>query len=226
MGEWAGGAELGHDRLRHRHGSTTTATASRTCSWSTAQCIRIPEQVRAGDLHPCGSQNQLFRGVGDGQFEEVPAASRERPVHEDVGRGLAVGDLDNDGDPDLVITNNAGPVRVLLNRRAPAAAGSVCACSSEEGKRDAFGARAALGASRPTRGDGNACTPMGATRRRAIRGCSSFCRRGTERGSSSPGPTGLSSNSRARGRYSTLRQGTGRTSPERVAPAPGKRRQP
>jgi hypothetical protein len=32
-----------------------------------------------------------------------------------VGRGLAVGDLDNDGRPDLVITHNNGPVTVLRN---------------------------------------------------------------------------------------------------------------
>jgi enediyne biosynthesis protein E4 len=32
-----------------------------------------------------------------------------------VGRGAAVGDLDNDGDPDVVVFNNSGRTRVLLN---------------------------------------------------------------------------------------------------------------
>ena len=34
----------------------------------------------------------------------------------DVARGLATGDIDNDGDIDVVVTNNDAPVRLLLNQ--------------------------------------------------------------------------------------------------------------
>ena len=80
---------------------------------------RIEEQLRAGDPTPLRQPNQLFRGLGGGRFEEVPYF--ESPAVSEVSRGVARGDLDNDGDPDLVVANNGGPARVLINQSAPRA---------------------------------------------------------------------------------------------------------
>jgi hypothetical protein len=82
---------------------------------------RIEEQRRAGDELALSEPNLLFLGQGAGRYALVPDEQRESPVVSEVGRGLAAGDIDNDGDVDLVLVNNAGPVRVLENRSNPAA---------------------------------------------------------------------------------------------------------
>ena len=81
--------------------------------------ITIPELAAAGDPHPLGMRNQLFLNAGassdgDTSFEEVAAAGPFATVA--VSRGLTVGDLDNDGDADALVTNNAGAVELLLNQ--------------------------------------------------------------------------------------------------------------
>ena len=75
----------------------------------------IPRLVQAGDPYPLHQTNQLFRNLGNGRFTEV--SSSGGPVFElsEVSRGSAFGDIDNDGDVDIVLTNNNGPARLLLN---------------------------------------------------------------------------------------------------------------
>ena len=57
----------------------------------------------------------------------------------EVGRGLAAGDLDNDGGTDLVVSNNNGTLRVLLNKVG--AAKPWLGLRLLSGKRDAYGAK-------------------------------------------------------------------------------------
>jgi enediyne biosynthesis protein E4 len=80
-----------------------------------------------GQPRPYRQRSQLFRGVagralgagstGRFRLEEMRGSEAGVPFERlDVSRGLAVGDLDNDGFPDAVITNNGGQARVLRNR--------------------------------------------------------------------------------------------------------------
>jgi len=74
----------------------------------------VPELVRQKNPFPLGQPNQLFRNTGKGSFVEVMDQRELQPL--EVSRGAAVGDVDNDGDADVLVTNNNGPVRLLLNQ--------------------------------------------------------------------------------------------------------------
>ncbi|MXX76477.1 MAG: CRTAC1 family protein [Holophagales bacterium] len=71
------------------------------------------------DPFPLDQPNQAFLNVAGGgggrRFEPAPTGLLDGATPF-VSRGLAAGDIDNDGDTDLVITNNNGPARLLLNR--------------------------------------------------------------------------------------------------------------
>ncbi len=60
----------------------------------------------------------LARNMGNGTFVDVSAQSGDVFKQRWVGRGMAVGDLDNDGRLDAVITTNGGPAYILHNETA------------------------------------------------------------------------------------------------------------
>jgi hypothetical protein len=72
-------------------------------------------QVRAGDPYPLKQRSQLFHNEGGRRFSEVSASAGAAFGALHVSRGAFTGDLDNDGDADLVVFNNNGPARVLVN---------------------------------------------------------------------------------------------------------------
>jgi tetratricopeptide (TPR) repeat protein len=59
--------------------------------------------------------NQLFENVGDGRFEDVSAKAGDGLKVELVSRGAAFGDYDNDGDVDILVTNDGDRLTLLRN---------------------------------------------------------------------------------------------------------------
>jgi len=76
----------------------------------------IGDLARQGDPYPLHQPNQLFRNDSSGGFVEVTDLGGEVFNLSEVSRGVAAGDIDNDGDTDLVISNSHGPVRLLQNQ--------------------------------------------------------------------------------------------------------------
>lgn len=66
-------------------------------------------------LEPFRMRPHLFRNDRNGRFTDVASSAGSYFTSEWVGRGLAVGDLDRDGDLDMVISHTADPSAVLLN---------------------------------------------------------------------------------------------------------------
>jgi hypothetical protein len=99
----------------------------------------IEELKSAQDPYPLQQSKQLFHNLGNGRFEETTASAGAVFQLAEVGRGLAAGDLDNDGSTDLVVSNNNGPLRVILNKAGGAKAWVGLRLLT--GKRDAYGAK-------------------------------------------------------------------------------------
>ena len=103
---------------------------------------RSREQAQRGDSFPLRQRNQLYKNDRGRRFAEMTgrAGPAFAPLH--VARGLASGDLDNDGDTDLVIFNNSGPVRVLRNDAGQSQ--HWLGVRVLDGRRDALHARVAI----------------------------------------------------------------------------------
>jgi len=75
----------------------------------------IEEQARNGSPFPYAQANLLLHNTGSGHFEDVSSRAGSTFSLLEVSRGLAFGDIDNDGDIDAVVLNNSGPARLLIN---------------------------------------------------------------------------------------------------------------
>ena len=73
-------------------------------------------QIEGRELHVSYRQPRLlYRNQGNGRFEDVSARAGAAILAEDLGRGCAFGDFDNDGDVDVLVNNLDGPPTLLRN---------------------------------------------------------------------------------------------------------------
>lgn len=85
-------------------------------------------------------RNQLLMNAG-GTFRDVSAAAGPGLQVEKVSRGLAVGDLDNDGDPDVVVSNMDDTPSLLENQQVTGHHWISIGVTAPVGNRLAIGAR-------------------------------------------------------------------------------------
>ena len=93
-----------------------------------------------GERYPFHQRNQLFHNEGR-KFRETSAEAGPAFQLSEVSRGAAFGDIDNDGDIDIVVANNNGPARLLLNETGSKRHWLEVRLQAAKGNRDAIGAR-------------------------------------------------------------------------------------
>jgi len=98
------------------------------------------DQVKTGASAGYRQPKLLYHNNRDGTFTEV--SRRHGPVFTDlrVSRGLAVGDLDNDGRVDVVVNDLDGPAQVLRNELADAGRWLIVDLRGKGGNPEALGA--------------------------------------------------------------------------------------
>jgi hypothetical protein len=86
----------------------------------------------------------LFHNQGNGTFIDRAAEAGREFVAPRVGRGLAFGDFDRDGDVDLLVTTNNGPARLFRNDLTPGNRSVRFRLAGTKSNRDAIGATVSI----------------------------------------------------------------------------------
>ncbi len=109
-----------------------------------------------------GQKNQVFMNNGAGRFTDAGASAGAATKLEFTGRGAAFGDIDNDGDTDVVVSNKDAPARLYLNDVGQDSAWLGVKLQGTTSARDAFGAVV------------NLTLPSGVVLRRVVRSDGSY----------------------------------------------------
>jgi hypothetical protein len=97
---------------------------------------------RAGSTH--AQPKLLFRNTGARRFLEIGRQAGPGFAGAGVGRALVAGDYDNDGDVDLLVTNNGASPDLLRNEGGNRGAALVVRLAGTSSNRDGIGARIAV----------------------------------------------------------------------------------
>ena len=87
---------------------------------------------------------QLFMNLGNATFREMTSAAGSGFAQPRVGRGLASGDFDGDGDVDLLMTTNNGPALLFRNDQTGGNRSVRVRLVGTKSNRDAIGASVSL----------------------------------------------------------------------------------
>jgi hypothetical protein len=107
----------------------------------------VYSQIANRKLHISYKQAKLlYRNLANGRFEDVSAMSGAALSTENLGRGCAFGDFDNDGDVDVVINNLDGPPSLLRNDAGNKNNWIMIKCMGTRSNRSAIGTRVKVAA--------------------------------------------------------------------------------
>jgi hypothetical protein len=101
----------------------------------------LPDLARQGDRYPLRQPKQLLRGHEGQRLVDVSAQAGPAFALPEVSRGAAFGDVDNDGDTDVLVLNSNGPARLLLNQVGARHHWLGLRLVGTRGQRDMLGAR-------------------------------------------------------------------------------------
>ena len=100
----------------------------------------LPDARMSEYWNPYAEPNFLLENDGTGKFDDITASTGAFGEEVEISRGLALGDVDGDGDLDILVTHSAGPARLFRNDAQKKGGWLMVRALDSGGKRDAHGA--------------------------------------------------------------------------------------